>query len=214
MIESATEIYWLEYRGMRHRIHEGETLVGRGSRVAFFLDEPSVSREHALVRRTGDSVMITDLGSSNGTFVNGEAATGTRRLSVGDRVRLGTAELHFGVTRGVSPSSISPGIELIEQQSVVRPAMDLSTEPAFGSIEVLETLVRSPESAESLTELSKMVQSSVERLVASADSGRVNLGAAERARVLAIARTVCGWGATPAAETWLSRIRARLDSKP
>ena len=91
---------------MRHRMHDGETLVGRGSRVAFFLDEASVSREHAVLRRTGDVVMLTDLGSSNGTFVNGEQITGSHKLAIGDRVRLGTADLTFGVTRGVSPSSI------------------------------------------------------------------------------------------------------------
>ncbi|HMR06725.1 MAG TPA: FHA domain-containing protein, partial [Polyangiaceae bacterium] len=185
MSDSTPIIFWLEYRGMRHRMHDGETLVGRGSRVAFFLDEASVSREHAVLRRTGDVVMLTDLGSSNGTFVNGEQITGSHKLEIGDHVRLGTADLTFGVTRGVSPSSISPGIELIEQRSVARPVMDLSTEPAFGSIEVLETLVANPDNAESIEELSTMVRSSVDRLVDSADRGRVKLGDLERARVIA-----------------------------
>ncbi len=195
---------------MRHRIFDGETLVGRGSRVAFFLDEPSVSREHAVLRRTGDVVMLTDLGSSNGTFINGEQISGTRKLSVGDGVRMGTADLMFGVTRGVSTSSISPGIELIELQSAVRPVMDLSTEPAFGSIEVLETLVANPDDAENLFELSKMVQSSVDRLVASADHGRVKLGQAERARVVAIAETVRSWGVAPEVDSWAADVQVRL----
>ena len=208
--DSTPVIFWLEYRGMRHRIFEGETLVGRGSRVAFFLDEPSVSREHAVLRRTGDVVMLTDLGSSNGTFINGEQISGTRKLSVGDAVRMGTADLTFGVTRGVSTSSISPGIELIELQSAARPAMDLSTEPAFGSIEVLETLVANPDDAENLFELSKMVQSSVDRLVASADRGRVKLGQAERARVVAIAETVRSWGVAPEVDSWVADVQVRL----
>ncbi len=212
MSDSTPIIFWLEYRGMRHRMHDGETLVGRGSRVAFFLDEASVSREHAVLRRTGDVVMLTDLGSSNGTFVNGEQITGSHKLAIGDRVRLGTADLTFGVTRGVSPSSISPGIELIEQRSVARPVMDLSTEPAFGSIEVLETLVANPENAESIEELSTMVRASVDRLVDSADKGRVKVGDLERARVIAIAETLRSWGASPEIELWSLSVQKRLQS--
>ncbi len=195
---------------MRYRIHEGETLVGRGSRVAFFLDEPSVSREHAIVRRQTEVITLTDLGSSNGTFVNGERVDKSRKLELGDTVRLGAAELRFGATRGVVPPSVSPGIEFIEQQSTRPPVMDLSTEPAFGSIEVLETLVQSPESAENLEELAQMVRASVDRLLGSMERGRVKLGASECARVLAIAKSVKSWFPDGDAHAWADGVGKRL----
>ena len=171
---------------MRYRIHEGETLVGRGSRVAFFLDEPSVSREHALIRRVGDKVSVTDLGSSNGTFVNGDRVVKTRGLDLGDTIRLGAAELKFGVTRGPVVSSMSPGIELIEQRVERRPVMDLSTEPQFGSLDVLETLIASPEAAEDPRELAAMIRSSVDRLLENLDRRNTPLGPDQRARLLTI----------------------------
>lgn len=45
--------------------------IGRGTECDLVLDEPEMSRRHALVENTGDGVYLRDLGSSNGTFVNG-----------------------------------------------------------------------------------------------------------------------------------------------
>ncbi|MBX3127212.1 MAG: FHA domain-containing protein [Polyangiaceae bacterium] len=203
-------IFWLEHRGMRYRIHEGETLVGRGSRVAFFLDEPSVSREHALVRRSGTSVAVTDLKSSNGTFVNGERVQGSKPLQTGDIVCFGTAALRFGTTLTAPGPSVSPGIEFIEQQSSRPQVAEVVTEPAFGSIEVLETLVASPETAESLPDLASMVRASVARLLASAERGRVVLGPAERSRLAGVVATVGGWPIDDANQEWADDVLRRL----
>ena len=195
---------------MRYRIHEGETLVGRGSRVAFFLDEPSVSREHALIRRVGDKVSVTDLGSSNGTFVNGDRVVKTRGLDLGDTIRLGAAELKFGVTRGPVVSSMSPGIELIEQRVERRPVMDLSTEPQFGSLDVLETLIASPEAAEDPRELAAMIRWSVDRLLENLDRRNTPLGPDQRARLLTIVEVVSDWFPDGSLSDWQSSIRNRV----
>ena len=195
---------------MRYRIHEGETLVGRGSRVAFFLDEPSVSREHALILRVGDKVSVTDLGSSNGTFVNGDRVVKTRGLDLGDTIRLGAAELKFGVTRGPVVSSMSPGIELIEQRVERRPVMDLSTEPQFGSLDVLETLIASPEAAEDPRELAAMIRSSVDRLLENLDRRNTPLGPDQRARLLTIVEVVSDWFPDGSLSDWQSSIRNRV----
>jgi pSer/pThr/pTyr-binding forkhead associated (FHA) protein len=45
--------------------------IGRGSECDLVLDEPEMSRRHALIENAGDGVYLRDLGSSNGTFVNG-----------------------------------------------------------------------------------------------------------------------------------------------
>ncbi len=196
---------------MRYRIHEGETLVGRGSRVAFFLDEPSVSREHALIRRLGDTVSVTDLTSSNGTFVNGERVVKTRALELGDTIKLGAAELKFGVTRGPVVSTVSPGIELIEQQVVKKPVMDLSTEPQFGSLDVLETLIASPEAAEDPQELAAMIRSSVDRLLENVERRNTPLGPDQRARLLTIVEVVTGWFPDGSLAEWQASVRKRAD---
>jgi len=67
---------------------EGDLVVGRGPGCAVALSDDSVSRRHArLVFRDG-AWIIQDLGSTNGTIVNGERV-GRCRLELGDRVRLG-----------------------------------------------------------------------------------------------------------------------------
>src|SRR5262245_28448348 len=63
-----------------------EVLVGRGDPCRLQLREGHVSRRHALLKRVGNTVWVKDLGSSNGTFVNGERVVGARRMFHGDEV--------------------------------------------------------------------------------------------------------------------------------
>ena len=58
------------------------------------LSDPNVSRRHAEVRPSGDGFVIVDLGSTNGTKVNGLTVT-ERRLEDGDEVALGNTRLRF-----------------------------------------------------------------------------------------------------------------------
>jgi class 3 adenylate cyclase len=59
------------------------------------IDDPLISRRHALIRPVGDALEVEDLGSLNGTWVNGERITSSRRLRPGDLIALGetTAEV-------------------------------------------------------------------------------------------------------------------------
>ena len=73
----------------------GETLIGRDPACDLVLSDITVSRRHAAVRQDGNTVVVSDLGSSNGTFVNGEPVGGRRRLRDGDALRIGTTVLVF-----------------------------------------------------------------------------------------------------------------------
>ena len=64
--------------------------------VGVLLD-PTVSRLHAVIERYPTGFSIRDLGSANGTFVNGEPVRGEARLRTGDEVRLGNSQLTFYV---------------------------------------------------------------------------------------------------------------------
>jgi adenylate cyclase len=87
---------WLERAGDRRYV-ESETRIGRGDRNNFQLNDPSISRDHALIRRVEGDYLLSDLDSSNGTFVNDERVYEPRRLSTGDRVRLATVEFSFNI---------------------------------------------------------------------------------------------------------------------
>jgi FHA domain len=59
------------------------------------LEDPEVSRRHAVLRRSGESVVVEDLDSTNGTFVNGERIRGPITVGAGDQVRVGRTTLEI-----------------------------------------------------------------------------------------------------------------------
>ena len=68
---------------------EGETVIGRGQQCGLRIPSEQVSRVHARVRIDGGSVTIEDLGSKNGTLVNGTKLVGPAALADGDEVWFG-----------------------------------------------------------------------------------------------------------------------------
>lgn len=80
--------------GRRVGIGDEVVTIGRLPECAVVLDDPNVSRRHAQLRREGDTVVLVDLGSTNGTRVNGVVAK-ERRLSPGDTVTVGTTTMRF-----------------------------------------------------------------------------------------------------------------------
>lgn len=72
--------------------------IGRLSTNDVVLSDPNVSRRHAELRRDGDRWTLVDLGSTNGTVVNGKLAK-EHELKDGDRLSFGTSELIFTASR-------------------------------------------------------------------------------------------------------------------
>ncbi len=76
--------------GRFHRIEKEETVIGRGSEAEVLVDDPGVSRRHAMVvRRPGGECVLMDLQSRNGTYVNGLRIRSSP-LREGDKIQLGT----------------------------------------------------------------------------------------------------------------------------
>src|SRR5579875_2314960 len=76
-------------------LKEDETSVGRTRENALCVSDPEVSRRHARFLKRGDTVVLEDLGSSNGTFVNGELISGEVTLRDGDRIAFGGMQAIF-----------------------------------------------------------------------------------------------------------------------
>lgn len=81
--------------GTRYRlIPGGSLLIGRNPDAAIALPEvPSISRDHARLEHRGETVMLVDLGSTNGTYINGRLIEGPAVLRSGDRFQV--AAVHF-----------------------------------------------------------------------------------------------------------------------
>ncbi|MDR1605182.1 MAG: FHA domain-containing protein [Gracilibacteraceae bacterium] len=68
-------------------------VIGRDENCQIVISLPSISRRHARIARENYEYILTDLGSSNGSIVNGERTSGGARLAPGCRVELGGVQL-------------------------------------------------------------------------------------------------------------------------
>jgi hypothetical protein len=119
----------------------GELSIGRAAGTDLQLDDPYVSRRHAVVRRAGDEFVIEDAGSAAGVVINDTLAAGPTVLREGDRVRLGRVDLELRRVTGAAPepahaaravrfemeSQRSEAIEKVGRDSVMQ-ASELVTE--------------------------------------------------------------------------------------
>ena len=80
-------------RGMSYDVADGAVL-GRGD-VEIQLEDPFASSQHARLTRQGAILVIEDLGSTNGTYLNDELLRGPRPLHAGDTVRIGDSTFTY-----------------------------------------------------------------------------------------------------------------------
>jgi pSer/pThr/pTyr-binding forkhead associated (FHA) protein len=90
------------FSGRRFYLSGDDLVVGRDPASGIPIDDPHISRAHAALRRRGKAVYVQDLGSSSGTFVNGQAVTATRELQPGDIVAFAGVSARFDQQAGVA----------------------------------------------------------------------------------------------------------------
>ena len=99
-------------------------LVGRLPDNHLALNHSSVSRRHAVIAVTDRGVTVEDMGSQNGTTVNGAPVKGTKPIRPGDIIRVGHVPLYyFGFINLDNP----PQPELVESTLVVNPVLPVMT---------------------------------------------------------------------------------------
>jgi MoxR-like ATPase len=91
-----------EMKGMVFRLLEDSMIIGRSVSAAIRLNDTEVSRQHSKIVKEGDVFYVEDLGSRNGTVVNGEKIGGRRSLKDGDKIRVGKTVLEFQLAPSVS----------------------------------------------------------------------------------------------------------------
>jgi hypothetical protein len=80
--------------GMEYEVGEG-AILGRGDQAEIRLEDPFASSRHARLTRQGAAIVLEDLGSTNGTYLNEELLSGPQPLHPGDRVRIGDSEFTY-----------------------------------------------------------------------------------------------------------------------
>ena len=69
--------------------------IGRSTDCQLILDDDYVSTRHARIYRAGDGYLVEDLGSTNGTYLNGSRVEGQERLKPGDKITIGDTEFRY-----------------------------------------------------------------------------------------------------------------------
>jgi predicted component of type VI protein secretion system len=201
--------YWLEYRGIAHPLLRRETLLGRSEECAIYLPHAQVSRIHAVVRLKPTAVELVDLGSMNGTRLNGEKLRGPRELRDGDTIRIGTEELVMRVDsrKAAPPRPESPPLALV------------STDPAdheraaLDAIELAEGLLSSPEGAERPQETAHTVRALLDQALAKLEREMAPLDRETAARIARIADGAATRGGGASGDdmgAWLDDVAARV----
>ncbi|MFO0961038.1 MAG: FHA domain-containing protein [Isosphaeraceae bacterium] len=124
----------------RFEVGEGG-VIGRDPQAAKYrLDHPNVSRLHASLAVDEGRVILADLGSANGTFVNGERISRPTALQAGDRVDIGPYSLKFD-GRGLAGRSRSNNVELVAR-GLGRVVNDRSSGQPLALLEGIDLVIR------------------------------------------------------------------------
>jgi pSer/pThr/pTyr-binding forkhead associated (FHA) protein len=81
--------------GLSAELAGGMIMIGRGADCQLILDDDYVSTRHARVVATPNGVYVEDLGSTNGSYVNGQRITSPTTITLADSVRIGKTMLRL-----------------------------------------------------------------------------------------------------------------------
>lgn len=121
---------------------EGAAIIGRSSDAEIAVPDRSMSRRHARIFKEGDDWLVEDLGSRNGTLLNGRRITEPTPVGIGTALRIGSTTIN--VTEASGTPLTSAGIEF-DGHTVFRSAAELLKEPqaiSSGAISVEDDVLR------------------------------------------------------------------------
>ena len=146
-----TKLFWLQPDNtiVEFPLKAEQSLIGRGSRCDVRIKHPGISAEHAIIRQLSGVATVEDLGSTNGTRINGKRITQVQTLRHGDQIGVGRERLmyfaeldsaaHFLQPESIEPFSLpAPGGERVntipEVADVVAPVVIASPLPPMPPI--------------------------------------------------------------------------------
>jgi pSer/pThr/pTyr-binding forkhead associated (FHA) protein len=115
--------------GRSHDLKVDKTTIGRVDDNTFPIPEASVSSHHCEIFLQGEQVVVKDLNSTNGTFINGDKVTGEATLKPGQILRLGQVELRLevaGATPAPAPAAPAPAKKGPENTLVMQRGVSLT----------------------------------------------------------------------------------------
>ena len=202
----------LQYNYALIRVGKNELTIGRSRKCSIVVDGTLASREHAVIRKTEQGLVIFDLGSKNGTWVNGDQVEHARVLKNGDQIRVGNDVLH--VVKDETPVRDKDSMRL------TRPTLfdAESHEDVTGTvdhasvIDLAEVLVENCLTVEQRPDTTRAVVSAVDELLDRAGLSQPYLKRADVVRVRSIADRVVTWWPDGDMVPWRQGLESRLSA--
>ena len=104
---------------LRKTVRPGDYVIGREPECEVHLEVELVSRRHAQLTVNFDHALIEDLGSSNGTFVNGQTVTEPTRLWPNQKIQIGAATIELRRIKTVPPPDVSLAPQTVAVQRLL-----------------------------------------------------------------------------------------------
>src|SRR5918992_4509584 len=122
------------------KLDKRKLTIGRSSRNDICIGDPFASRLHAELRSEGEQVLLVDMGSANGTYLNGQRVSGTVKLEVGDLVRIGETEIEYAsgdqaMLSGATVFLSGPAAAALPADTITSPISKRATSDLLSSIQ-------------------------------------------------------------------------------
>lgn len=131
----------------------GETVVGRDVACALRFNDPAISRRHLRFIRRQNEVFVEDLGSSNGTLLNGRAVAAPLRIVDGDTIKVGTRVLTVRVSEGEDEQPSTLVLKSFNAADEIKKMRSIATTLEMAIAQVPTANQRCPRCAAAVSEL-------------------------------------------------------------
>lgn len=128
-----------------YRLQQGcSVVIGRSRDCELPIPAAEASRRHCEITCEGNQFVVRDLGSTNGTCINGEPLTAAHALCPGDRIEIGNFTITFCQVANTTPEPLDGGKTILFQRGTAAPPTievfkgDLAEVPPFAILQILE----------------------------------------------------------------------------
>jgi pSer/pThr/pTyr-binding forkhead associated (FHA) protein len=211
---TVTELQLL-FNGRSFALRERQTLIGRSRRCAIVLGSRLASREHCVIERTGKGLTLIELGSKNGTWVNGERVARRQQLVNGDQIRIGTDQLE--VRSSPEPAEVGgQQLSMQTQRMDWAPAEEPFGEDSTASVDhasvldLAEVLLETASGIEQRPQTTQLIVAAIDELLDHAGLTQPYINAPDADRLRAIADRLHAWWTNGSLDAWRHGLERRL----
>jgi pSer/pThr/pTyr-binding forkhead associated (FHA) protein len=203
----------IRHQGQVYQLSQRQTLVGRSRRCTIVLESRLASREHCVLERSGAALTLIELGSKNGTWVNGERVSRRRQLATGDEIRIGSD--HLEVIENARPVEGEPRRQ-VETLRMSRRAEDQFEDDSTATVDhasvldLAEVLLETAGGPEQRPQTTRVILAAVDELLDHAGLTQPYLGVTEEHRLRVIADRVQSWWPDGSMNAWRQGLESRL----